>query len=433
MKTIIGIFWIISLLLAFTIGQQFQHSAPLTQTVSSSEIDDGSILNSPHSSNLNLTLSTSNKINTEVLPEKTNEDTLTTTDLINQLGSLTDSQTMVNYAGIAEAYQLIEQLDLTEILSALELLKDKASDPKHLVSINLLLSIYARSEPSLAMSYIKDNIHSKTASMQANMVVLGTWAENEPLNTLDWYRQNDVVTGPFSSVPLIIIFKGLANKDLDVAISQLTGLSNYVIEISSAINGIAETLQSSEQFSYFLSQLTEFDNKEMEKSVVSSWTRKRPYEALGWVSEVENSSRREELENSLYKSWLTLQPQEAADSLIASATPENLNARAKQVVDSVSFMDPQWTLDWIGTQPDIKTDELLSEVLNNSTYSNPGFAAENLDLLTDEKRKIDISRAIYEGYARISQTKAEEFLASSSNKDEVEKEIEQFRKYREKK
>jgi len=91
--------------------------------------------------------------------------------------------------------------------------------------------------------------------------------------------------------------------------------------------------------------------------------------------------------------------------------------------------DPNEALNWLEQQTTFDTQTSTVKLLSSSTFSNPNFAVENLELLSNDKDKTNVSLDIYQALERSSTNKAADFLASSPYKNEIEIKLERIGNY----
>ncbi len=95
------------------------------------------------------------------------------------------------------------------------------------------------------------------------------------------------------------------------------------------------------------------------------------------------------------------------------------------------MQDPASTLSWLNQQAGIDAKGLTTKLLDTSTFSQPQFALDNLDLLANQTDKESISYSIYSAFLRKNNKKAENFLQASPYKKSIEERHKLMLKYRE--
>ena len=330
------------------------------------------------------------------------------------LGDMGWSPTM---ASIAKAYAIVSQLNLEQTLAALSQL-EYADSPESLQIKMLFINRLAELSPLQAVDYVNLNV---TGSMQkdgAMAAVIATWADSDPHAALQWYLSQPEATrqqavGRFA---LGGLFSSLARQDLDAAISSIeTDFdANDFEAIDYAVSSTARSLQNTEDFEYLLNRVQAMDNDSALQAVFSSWLTKDPDEALARLDLISDPKQRQAIEERAFRNWMVRKPAEAADRFMQRAAPDQRQSRAKVVVESMSFNQPEQALSWLNRQTDIDTQPLTSELISRSAYRNPQFADQNLHRITNQDNLTVLTSRIYQSYGRYSQAKADEFLSRQS-------------------
>ena len=330
------------------------------------------------------------------------------------LGDMGWSPTM---AIIAKAYAIVSKLNLEQTLAALNQL-EYGDSPESLQITMLFINRLAELSPLQAIDYVNLNV---TGSMQkdgAMAAVIATWADSDPHAALQWYlsQPEDTRQQAMGRFALGGLFSSLARQDLDAAISSIeTDFdANDFEAIQYAIGSTARSLQKTEDFEYLLERVQAMDNDSALQAVFSSWLTKDPDEALARLDLISDPKQRQAIEERAFRNWMVRKPAEAADRFMQRAAPDQRQSRAKVVVESMSFNQPEQALSWLNRQTDIDTQPLTSELISRSAYRNPQFADQNLHRITNQDNLTVLTSRIYQSYGRYSQAKADEFLSRQS-------------------
>jgi len=330
------------------------------------------------------------------------------------LGDMGWSPTM---ASIAKAYAIVSQLNLEQTLAALSQL-EYGDSPESLQINMLFINRLAELSPLQAVDYVNLNV---TGSMQkdgAMAAVIATWADSDPHAALQWYlsQPEDTRQQAMGRFALGGLFSSLARQDLDAAISSIeTDFdANDFEAIDYAVSSTARSLQNTEDFEYLLDRVQAMDNDSALQAVFSSWLTKDPDEALARLDLISDPKQRQAIEERAFRNWMVRKPAEAADRFMQRAAPDQRQSRAKVVVESMSFNQPEQALSWLNRQTDIDTQPLTSELISRSAYRNPQFADQNLHRITNQDNLTVLTSRIYQSYGRYSQAKADEFLSRQS-------------------
>ncbi len=130
--------------------------------------------------------------------------------------------------------------------------------------------------------------------------------------------------------------------------------------------------------------------------------------------------------------WSSAEPTNAANWYIEKASENEKQSHATKIIKMWGMRDPNAALTWLDQQATFDTQEPIAELLNFSTFRNPKFVIDNLERLTNDKEKADVSFSIYQSLERSSTKKAAEFLVSSPYKKEIEKKKQKVEEYKKK-
>lgn len=423
MKIAIPLFWIITVTLAFVVGQQFStnHSAVSESTPNRNE-QNLALTHMPDSEQ------TVPLFPTPTEPQLDNVPASSVDEVISQIKTLLGDNFSMHFGNIAKAYSYIQSLNDEQIVEALDLLRANADDAKYSQTMLMFLSRYAETSPQAAISYIQDNIRSNGIKTQAQMAVLGVWAQTQPLEALEWVksaRNSNTMRG--FDANLLPIFSNLAKQDLQLAFNELTTLSE-TNGLQMAVLGIAQSLSNGSQFAELIDQAEEFDNKKITRAVLSAWTTKNPQDTLDWFYQLDESPRKQELEQAIFDSYIFTKPEEAADWFLAQAPVQQIQTRTDQIVERWGAQNPQAALEWVNKQVSIDSQQTVKKLFNRAVYSHPDFVQENLELLSSTKQKSDILFRVYLTIQRESQKRADDFLSSSAYKNEINDKLAKMQK-----
>ncbi|MCF2948367.1 hypothetical protein L0668_09635 [Paraglaciecola aquimarina] len=432
MKYIIGLLWGGSLLAAFYVGYKWQQNPVINSSAFvQQEPSESSLEANPNPNKV----VTTKFAQSSFLNINTNHDThsqLSSNDILLQVKELLDNGSGMNMAELAQAYNLLLQLNPEQLLQALSDIDTKVLDEESSKLFSLLLSRYAEFEPQSAMAFVEHQVLSNKAQTAGRTTVLSTWADSDPLAALDWFNLNVNSQSIKLNGVLIEIFAGIAKQDVNLAIDNLSPFLRDRRALSLAVSGLAKSLSTSEDFVHVLDKTKDMDNKDLTQNIVRAWTSKAPEDVLQWVSTIEDKAEQNKLEESVYRTWLYTDADKAAEMYMNTAGSANRQKRASFVAKSLSFTSPEKALSWVQEQVDVDTNTLMKNVVKSSTYRQPEFAANNLDLFTDKKEYLAISMRVYSSYQKVSQTQADNFLNSAKYKNELETKISELKKRMEK-
>jgi len=416
------VLWLISISTAFFLGYSVKPTTKSNQNGTPLLIEQPKIKGSNKQVKENIQLRNTTKL------EKLNASVLVKpdfNDLVNDLKSLLGGgQFSLNMASIAEAYGLVENLTQSQLLTTLNSMKGELNKLNNTPILSLLIGRLATFDPIQAVSFIEDNIDSPQAKMTAMMSALSSWVKDDPVSAYYWYvdpNNGSDLNPTVSQMGLLSIFNGLASHDANDAFDKLAELDNSGMDTSMATMGFSKSFENKEDFIQFIERSDELDNLKVKNSLLRSWVLKSPLEAIEWSNSIEEQGQQKKMQSTIFTTWSNAEPINAANWYIEKANESEKQSHATTIVRSWSSDDPNAALTWLDQQTTFDTQKPVAELLSSSTYRNPKFAIENLERLTSDKEKADMSFKIYLSLERSSTKKAAEFLASSPFKQEIVK------------
>jgi len=329
-------------------------------------------------------------------------------------------------ASIAQAYKLIENLTQDELFSLLNSMNGKINTPENDKLLSLLISRMASFDPLQTASYIENNIDSSKAKMIAMMSMISSWVKEDPTSAYYWYvdPNNSLMTQNSSSTrSLSTIFEGLASHDIFDAFTKLTELDSAGTDTRMAAYGISESLENKEDFILFIERSNELGNKSVKDSFISSWVKKRPSETVEWAESIQSREQQKRVQSTIFNNWVREEPKNAADWYINTIDESKRELHAGRIISMWGMREPNAALEWLEQQNSFNTQKSITSLLQSSSYRNTKFAINNLERITSDKSKADISYRIYQTLKRSNETKADEFLSSSPYQEEIAKKI----------
>lgn len=324
------------------------------------------------------------------------------------------SGSMQSMSSIAKAYGLVATLNLEQALEGLSLLEtgDESTDWPLL---QLYLNRVAELSPMQAIDFVNFNMNAGRSQEMALTSVLASWSETDPEAALAWYltEQKQANIQGMAVYALIDLYGGLAREDFTYAVNSLA--SNFektdYDKIDLAVMGLVRSAKTSDDLEYLFEYVKNSDNQKALHTLFTTWVQKDPQDALLRLDELNDPALADRIENGAFRQWMMKSPDEAVDTFMRRATPEQRQSRAKVVVDALSFANPEKALTWLNDQPDIEADKLTFDLMRQASFRYPQFAADNLHKLANTEQRVKLSAQIYYNFKQYSQSKADEFLA----------------------
>ena len=332
----------------------------------------------------------------------------------------------MDMAALAESYYLVKDLDEEDLLEALSQLQGNLNNPGNMLPLMLILGRYAELNPQNAMAFYENNITSPQAKMVALSGILSSWAKTDPEGAYEWFQNKgdkDNSGGMMggNSFSLVYIFQGLAKKDLNGAIEKLKSVGDESFKLQMAVSGVASSLRTKEDFVEFMEKVPEFKNKNAGRTVMQNWVMRNPDEAVAWVDGLEDKKRQKELAQNVLNGWMMTEPQKAADWYINKAEGDDKQKAIEQIVRTWGMNSPESSINWLEKQEGVDKQKSIKAIYTSALYSNPVYVADNLNKLTAENDRKDISVQLYQQLKNVNKEKAQEFFDKSPFKEDLKK------------
>jgi hypothetical protein len=321
----------------------------------------------------------------------------------------------------ASAMLLIGSMDQAAVYQLLDKVfnQDGNTESSHLMM--LLLARLVDINPLQAIEYAKSVQMDDRFKLPIHMAVMQRWAQNSPNDAVDWYLENSQ-DNTFSNYPIDpsanIVFAALAKSDLNAALDILQILDSDDIRLL-AVSAIASTLNSESDYIDLVNFTNQFDNKRITENILSAWVRSDTNAALDWFDILDDSAYKMNARESIFGTYMFhSDSSQAADWYMQTRQTASAQETADKIVGKWKWNDHETALRWINRQTDIDRSKSTYELLVRAAYSNPDFAFEHLDSISDKQDKILTARAILSGYLAVSDDKAQQFLNSLPFSDE---------------
>jgi hypothetical protein len=333
----------------------------------------------------------------------------------------------MDISALAESYNLVKHLSEAELVEALNQLQGNLSHPSNMLPLMLILGKYAELNPLNAMEFYESKITSPQSKMVALSGILSSWSKSDPEGAYEWYQKktekgNNGGMMSASSIGLVYIFQGLAKKDLGSTIEKLKNLGASGFKAQMAASGIASSLRSKDDFIEFIEQTKDLKNDQIGNSVLGNWVLRNPSEAVEWIDSLESENEKKKYEKQILSSWMMTSPSEAADWYMSKSDDKQVSA--DHIIKSWSYRNPKAALNWVKSQDGLDSQKSIKAIFKSARFTNPGFVADNIDELSDTKAKKEVSLEVYRELKSQDKAKATEFLEKSPFKEDLLKQPE---------
>lgn len=419
MKKLLVLIWILSVSISFFIGYKtqsiFQEVQPQSNPQEPHILVGSELFVSATNDELdyNQHSNQTSKTRAENIPRRSIKEVLSE---IKRL--LAEGDSSFSIASLAESYSLIKRLTEDELNEALGLINFNSNTSANSMLMMTMMSRFAELNPQAALSFVEYNISNTGAKRNVLNNIIISWANTDPLSAYYWSLSNDEdfndkYSSTLASIGTMAIFSGLAKQDLYDAFDKLSEIDTNDSKIHSAAIGISRALEFKEDFINFIEKVNYLENNNVKDSIIRAWSQKNPQEAADWLFSNAPTTDRNRMKNTLISTWLSSSPNEAADWYMNLVTDASDQEKLDKIINKWSSQNPEDVLDWINLQPEIDTDKSIVTLLNKSASINTKFAIDNLNLLSSDLDKQNVSFKIYRALKYSNKKKAEKFFEQS--------------------
>ena len=286
-------------------------------------------------------------------------------------------------------YKFVQQCSTEEIKDLLDSFNEKRGGCI-LFSAIAILSI-AENSPDDAVTLFQDYSslfgegESSIAFIDGD--IIDVVLSNDPYKALNILRNDK--HGSFTSNNYETVFRKLSGIDCNSAIIELSNLETRSSR-NQAINGIAVSLKTSEDFLNFIEQvdISKEHNYAIE-GIFDNWAAISPKDALHWAKNLNiNNSK---TTSQIYQVWLRDEPQKAADWIMS-----NEDDKKKSYSELIKTGQNNLELrEWLKQQPDSDEKEAayLTRILNSK--DDPRSKIEFLKDVRSQGERKNAVKTIY--------------------------------------
>ena len=320
-----------------------------------------------------------------------------------------------DYSKISKARKLIDKLTADEILEIIYLIKDEASRDNEKAFHHLILKL-AELAPHKAVTLYESGLLPFRLKSRVLDPILNSWTKLNPESAYKWHEKLVKDKQISDRFYLSKIFRGLATKDMDLAINKLEKLDGN--RISSAVNGIVETLKHEEEFIELIERFNEYKDKKVMSSTINGWISRSPVDAKNWLEREGSEMVSLSYNSNIFNSWAEYNPEQAAEWFYEKSYSKE--SALQSIITKLQWSKPDFLLDLIEDKAATPNSQrYIEDILKWKLDSNLNFVIENLDRISHQRSKRELSIKIYQRLMNDNQERAEEFLKTSTFKEEI--------------
>lgn len=340
---------------------------------------------------------------------------------------------MFTPSAMFRAFGPLMELPQEEVKLAISEVENSVDDPeKKAMFLSLLLGRWAEESPREALAYSDKMLEEQgPRAAQSAYTVVASWAQQDPDAAWEWYldKRDSGKESPGAmgnDVHLHMIFRGMASKDIDKALSRISEIDDEQASRQAAF-GIAGAATSSEKVRERILKKTESMSQEMRdslrQSVVSQWAPTDLDGAIDWMRTLPTDER-EQLVNSSGFSLMFADPEKGAEFLLEDATEDNLSRRYQTIVNGWANRDINAAGEWLNAQPPgPEQDGARSSFAMQVARRDPESAMEWAKSVQTDAQRFGAIRNVYSQWRRKDQDAADSALLNSGLPDEKIEEI----------
>ena len=246
----------------------------------------------------------------------------------------------------------------------------------------LLLSAWAKDDPTAALAYAKEN----TGNRFASNTILTTWASIDPEAAIRWAETNHEGDGANPYMEGVI--RSLAGNDPFRATELLTSMPRSV-ERGNALDAILPHLltQGNDATRAWISEITDdsLRNGAMLR-VAKRLAVTDPADTATWLVANPGDATQRRMDD-VYRTWANQDLDAAASSLTTLRDPENRSDALRGIVGSVAGKDPDAAIIMMNRHPDDVNDRVVEDFVWNSFGNDPSVAVNEISRMTDERQR----------------------------------------------
>lgn len=317
----------------------------------------------------------------------------------------------------------LSHIDQHDIINALQNWDISIFDPQSNVIFSVLVMRFSELDPLGAVEYALSTGESKQAKHFLTHSVMSQWARRSPQEALSWFFDREH-NGQSPEHQLLVsgLFSALAQTDLTLALESVNSLEDTKAK-QSAYQAIGLALESAEQYSTFITELSNRGDTSNIETALSRWSFKDINAVTDWYATLGDDKVRETARRTIFSQYIFQEPSQAADWYMRESTRETAQRDVEHIASRWVFSDPEQALGWVSGQQNIDTPKAELFTLTAASYHFPDFAEQHLDSISGMADKISLAHAIYRGYKQKSADDANAFVESFVYKEALKERI----------
>ena len=313
---------------------------------------------------------------------------------------------------------LIDQLGPNEFADVVEQFRALGITQSRLGEYSLLLSAWAKADPTSALEFAKLN----TKNSFASTTILASWATTDPEAAIRWAQAN--FTGDGANPYMIGIIRGIAETDparatqlmADMPWSEQRGealqqMMPHILQqgpeaARNWVMGLTDEKLRNGAMTRMAESLADIDPKG-----TADWLLKNPGEAL---------QRRLD---DVYQAWAGKDLAAAQASYQSLPAGQERSNALRGLVTNMAQADPAAALNLINSHPADKTDRVVQEFVWTAFDKAPETAASTIAQMADEGQRNQTYRRFFDRWIETNVAQAEAYAGSIQLPPDIAKHV----------
>ncbi len=287
----------------------------------------------------------------------------------------------------------IDQLGPGDFENAVEKFRSLGLTESRFGEYAMLLSAWAKADPTAALSYAKEN----TGTSFATNTILSTWAANDPDAAIRWAESNHTEEGanPFYAG----IIRSIAASDPMRATQLLTSMPRST-ERGEALDAFLPHLlaKGGDATRTWVDAITDdaLRNGAIMR-VADKLAENDPAGTASWLLANPGEATQRRMDD-VYSAWAEKDPNAALNSMAALPAGENRSNALRGLVTSTAVRDPQAAVSMMDRFSNDVTDRVVQNFIWHSFGNDPNTAVNQIARIGNERDREQMYRRTMEAW-----------------------------------
>lgn len=308
----------------------------------------------------------------------------------------------------------IDSLAPEDFEAAVRDFRDMGMTEQRYGEYSMLLSAWAKVDPTSALAYAKEN----TDNPFATDTILSTWASNDPEAAIRWAEENHKGEGanPF----LVGIIRALASTDPLRATQLLTSMPRSV-ERGSALDGILPALLAqgdSATREWIASLEDEALRSGAMMRVAEKFAETDPKGTIAWLMENPSEATQRRMDD-VFSTWASKDGSAAMSAYLALPAGENRSNALRGIINNIATSDPQQAIALMDQNSSDVSERTVRHFAWRTFNTNPEIAVDQIARVQDQESRAWMYRRLVGSWIDRDSAAAAQWLQRNAGDDPV--------------